>query len=145
MGILLAAQGDGLLWRYNAAVIFRHRVLSVLGVLTVLHLQGTHPLPAATLGEEIEAFLNVIAVAGREAPAADFIAGRLAGLPLQRDALGDVILTVGSGEPRRLLACGLGEPGSSSAASGRTAIFASFQPARGLPEPCGLKDSRDRR
>ncbi|MFY9826443.1 MAG: M20/M25/M40 family metallo-hydrolase, partial [Thermoanaerobaculia bacterium] len=58
-----------------------------------------------------EAFLKVIAVAGREAPAADFIAGRLAGLPMQRDALGDVVLTVGSGEPRRLVACALGEPG----------------------------------
>ena len=50
-------------------------------------------------------------MAGREAPAADFIQGRLAGLPAQRDALGDVVLTVGSGEPRRLVACGLGEPG----------------------------------
>jgi putative aminopeptidase len=68
-------------------------------------------LLAATLGEETEAFLNVISVAGREAPAADFIAGRLAGLPLKRDALGDVVLAVGSGEPRRLVACALGEPG----------------------------------
>ncbi|HEX3553682.1 MAG TPA: M20/M25/M40 family metallo-hydrolase [Thermoanaerobaculia bacterium] len=68
-------------------------------------------LSAATLGEETEALLNVVAVAGREAPAADFIQGRLAGLPAQRDALGDVVLTVGSGEPRRLVACGLGEPG----------------------------------
>ena len=86
------------------------RVLSTLGV-AVLSLFHPGLLPAATLGEETEAFLNVIAVAGREAPAADFIAGRLAGLPVQRDALGDVVLSVGSGEPRRLVACALGEPG----------------------------------
>ena len=34
---------------------------------------------AATLAEEVDAFLNVIAVSGREQPAADFIASRLAG------------------------------------------------------------------
>lgn len=68
-------------------------------------------LRAATLDEEVGAFLNVVAVSGRERPAADFIAGRLGGLPSTRDALGDVVLTVGSGEPRRLAACALGEPG----------------------------------
>jgi putative aminopeptidase FrvX len=68
-------------------------------------------LPAATLREEIGAFLGVVAVDGREGAAADFIAGRLAGLPVIRDSLGDVVLTVGTGEPRRLVACALGEPG----------------------------------
>jgi putative aminopeptidase FrvX len=87
------------------------RVLSFACVATLLSLLHPGLLPAATLGEETEAFLNVIAVAGREAPAADFIAGRLAGLPVQRDTLGDVVLSVGSGEPRRLVACALGEPG----------------------------------
>ncbi|MBW8876898.1 MAG: M20/M25/M40 family metallo-hydrolase [Acidobacteria bacterium] len=84
------------------------RAFAGLALLSLLH---PSLLPAATLGEETEAFLNVIAVAGREAPAADFIQGRLAGRPAQRDALGDVVLTVGSGEPRRLVACELGEPG----------------------------------
>jgi putative aminopeptidase FrvX len=87
------------------------RVLSAACVAALLSLFHPGLLPAATLGEETEAFLNVIAVAGREAPAAEFIAGRLAGLPVQRDALGDIVLTVGSGEPRRLVACALGEPG----------------------------------
>jgi putative aminopeptidase FrvX len=68
-------------------------------------------LQAATLADETQAFLSVVAVSGRERPAADFIAGRLAGLPVSRDSLGDVVLTVGSGEPRRLVACALGEPG----------------------------------
>src|SRR6185295_311939 len=69
------------------------------------------PLGAATLGEEAEAALQVIAVSGREEPAADFVLGRLRGLPASRDALGNVVLTLGSGEPRRLAACALGEPG----------------------------------
>ncbi|HEY4563852.1 MAG TPA: hypothetical protein VIJ36_12785, partial [Thermoanaerobaculia bacterium] len=68
-------------------------------------------LHATTLSDEVQAFLNVAAVSGRERPAADFIAGRLPGLPATRDALGNVVLTVGSGEPRRLVACALGEPG----------------------------------
>jgi putative aminopeptidase len=66
-------------------------------------------LPAVTLDDEVHAFLQIPAVAGREDAAADFIAGRLQGT--QRDALGNVVLTVGSGEPRRLVACALGEPG----------------------------------
>lgn len=68
-------------------------------------------LHAATLADEVGAILGVAAVSGREQPAAGFIAGRLAGLPASRDALGNVVLTVGSGEPRRLAACALGEPG----------------------------------
>ncbi|MFL6234274.1 MAG: M20/M25/M40 family metallo-hydrolase [Thermoanaerobaculia bacterium] len=80
-----------------------------LPILLLLALTPT--LHAATLADEVGAFLSVAAVSGRERPAADFIAGRLAGLPVSRDTLGDVVLTVGSGEPRRLAACALGEPG----------------------------------
>jgi putative aminopeptidase FrvX len=87
----------------------RPRPLATL--LLLLPLAASPSLHAATLGEEVDAFLNVVAVSGREQPAADFIAGRLAGLPATRDALGNVVLTVGSGEPRRLVACALGEPG----------------------------------
>lgn len=66
---------------------------------------------AATLGEEIQAFLRLAAVTGREGPAAELVLDRLAGLPARRDAVGDVVVTLGSGEPRRLVACALGEPG----------------------------------
>ena len=69
------------------------------------------PLHAVTLDQEVEAFLQVPAVVGREEPMADLVANRLAGLPVQRDALGNVSVTVGSGSPRRLVACPLGEPG----------------------------------
>jgi putative aminopeptidase FrvX len=69
------------------------------------------PLHAATLDQEVEAFLQVPAVVGREEPLAELVANRLAGLPVQRDALGNVSVTVGSGSPRRLVACPMGEPG----------------------------------
>lgn len=86
----------------------RSRTLAVSSILVLLAFSRLH---AATLGEEVEASLQVIAVSGREEPAAELILGRLAGLPASRDALGNVVLTVGSGEPRRLVACSLGEPG----------------------------------
>lgn len=85
--------------------------IPVLGAAPLLGLLLVLPLPAATLGEETEAFLKVIAVAGREEPPVDFIQGRLAGLPTMRDSLGNLVLTVGSGEPRRLVTCAMGEPG----------------------------------
>lgn len=69
------------------------------------------PAPAATLDGEVESLLNVVSVAGREEPAAEWIEGRLAGLSPARDALGNVTVTVGSGSPRRLAACPMGEPG----------------------------------
>jgi putative aminopeptidase FrvX len=88
---------------------------AILFLSSLVSLAVTPDARAATLDEEVDAFLNVVAVTGREQPAADFIASRLAGLPAglsaRRDALGDVVLTVGSGEPRRLVACALGEPG----------------------------------
>ena len=80
-------------------------------IAILLFLAASPFVHAATLPDEVGAFLDVVAVAGREEPAARFIAGRLAGLPVTRDALGDVVLAVGSGEPRRLVACALGEPG----------------------------------
>ncbi|HEY7213130.1 MAG TPA: hypothetical protein VIC28_00800, partial [Thermoanaerobaculia bacterium] len=83
----------------------------VLLALSFFALSVPPSLRAATLGEEVEAALQVVAVSGREEPAADFILGRLRGLPASRDALGNVVLTAGSGEPRRLVACALGEPG----------------------------------
>jgi putative aminopeptidase FrvX len=66
---------------------------------------------AVTLEDEVEAFLQVPAVVGREEPAAEFLEGRLAGLPVSRDALGNLTVTLGSGSPRRLVACPMGEPG----------------------------------
>ncbi|HYO14080.1 MAG TPA: M20/M25/M40 family metallo-hydrolase [Thermoanaerobaculia bacterium] len=77
----------------------------------LLFLAAVLPARAATLADETQAFLNVIAVSGREEDAAQFILTRLGGLSTTRDGFGNVVLTVGSGEPRRLVACALGEPG----------------------------------
>jgi putative aminopeptidase FrvX len=77
----------------------------------VLLLALAPPLHAVTLDQEVEAFLQVPSVVGREEPAAELVANRLAGLPIERDALGNVSVTLGSGSPRRLVACPLGEPG----------------------------------
>jgi len=87
-------------------------LLSLRSLLfALLFLFTLSPIYAATLADETEAFLHVVSVAGREEPAADFITGRLAGLPARRDSLGNVVLPLGEGEPRRLVACALGEPG----------------------------------
>lgn len=64
-----------------------------------------------TLLEEIEAFTRIPSVVGREFPAAEFIRHRLTDLPVHQDALGNLILTFGSGEPRRLFVAPLDEPG----------------------------------
>lgn len=76
-------------------------------------LLATAPSPSLAVGlvDEIEAFLRVPAVAGREEPARDFVRQRLSGLPVEADKAGNLILTVGSGSPKKLVACPLGEPG----------------------------------
>jgi putative aminopeptidase len=67
---------------------------------------------ASRTGQDLEAFLRIAAVAGREQAAAAFIRGRLGrGLPVRSDALANVTVTFGSGRPRRLVACPLAEPG----------------------------------
>jgi len=64
-----------------------------------------------TMLQEIEAFARIPSVVGREGPATEFIRSRLGGLPVGQDALGNLVLTLGSGEPRRLFVAPLDEPG----------------------------------
>lgn len=64
-----------------------------------------------TLLQEVEAFARIPSVVGREGPAAEFIRSRLGDLPVRQDALGNLILTLGSGQPRRLFVAPLDEPG----------------------------------
>lgn len=82
--------------------------------------------------DEIEAFLNVSAVAGREEMARDFVRQRLQGLPAEVDRAGNLVLTVGSGSPRRLVTCLLGEPGyvvSGIEPDGYLRLFPSGEPS----------------
>ena len=69
------------------------------------------PSRAADLSDEIEAFLRIPAVAGREEPARDFVRKRLGNIPVVFDRTGSMTMTAGSGSPRRLVVCPLGEPG----------------------------------
>ncbi len=80
------------------------------------HLAGptraTDATDATDAGRDLEAYLRIAAVAGREQAAAAFLRERLGrGLPARSDALGNLIVTFGSGRPRRLVACPLGESG----------------------------------
>ena len=89
------------------------RHLSLLPLLVFL-LAAAPPapsIPGAGRSQELLAFLRTTAVAGREDEVAAFVRSRLAGLPVESDALGNVVVTLGSGEPKRLVAGSLGEPG----------------------------------
>lgn len=66
---------------------------------------------SALLALEVEGLLQVVSVTGREQPAVQYIQERLDGLPAVEDAFGSLTVTFGSGEPRRLVSCGLDEPG----------------------------------
>jgi len=60
---------------------------------------------------DLEALMDALAVSGREEPAAGVVAERLPKGSYVRDRLGNVVMTLGQGEPQRLIACGLDEPG----------------------------------
>jgi putative aminopeptidase FrvX len=64
-----------------------------------------------TLAQEIEGLLRVASITGHEAPAVQYLRQRLHGLPVAEDALGNLTVTLGSGGPRRLVACIMDEPG----------------------------------
>ncbi len=66
---------------------------------------------ATDLAGETLGLLSLPAVTGREEDAAAYVRSRLPGLNAVTDSLGDVLVTVGRGSPRRLLACALDEPG----------------------------------
>jgi putative aminopeptidase FrvX len=65
----------------------------------------------ALFAQEVAGLLQVVSVTGREWPAVQYIKQRLDGLPVVEDELGSLAVTLGSGAPRRLVACALDEPG----------------------------------
>jgi putative aminopeptidase FrvX len=68
---------------------------------------------AAEPGDRLQELLRVAAVGGRgEQAAAALLRERLGSkLPVRADAAGNLTITFGSGQPRRLVACPLSEPG----------------------------------
>jgi putative aminopeptidase FrvX len=89
----------------------RRSLLTMLALAASLLLAATPPGKPPDRGEELLAFLRIPAVTGHEGNAAAFVRSRLVGLPVETDALGNLAVTVGSGAPRRLVACPLDEPG----------------------------------
>jgi len=89
----------------------RHLSALPLAVFLLAASAPAPSIPGAGRGAELLAFLRTPAVAGREEEGAAFVRSRLAGLSVESDALGDLIVTLGSGEPKRLVAAPLGEPG----------------------------------
>ena len=86
--------------------------------LSLLLLLALMVVPAAadtavspTLEDEVLALARVPSVVGREGAAAKLVRSRLGGLDVEQDALGNLVLTLGSGEPRRLFTAPLDEPG----------------------------------
>jgi putative aminopeptidase FrvX len=63
------------------------------------------------LGEDLKEFVETPAIPGHERELAEKIRSRLAALHPATDSLGSVIITVGSGEPHRLLVAPMDEPG----------------------------------
>jgi putative aminopeptidase len=86
-------------------------LLALLGLLLLAASSPAPPAPPDNRGAALEAALRLAAVTGREEPMAELVRSQLAGLPVSRDALGNVVVTLGSGAPRRLVACPLDEPG----------------------------------
>jgi putative aminopeptidase FrvX len=88
----------------------RWRCVVILAALLGL-LASTTAAESPTLSQEVEGLLHVVSLTGSEAPAVRYIRQRLDGLPVMEDSLGNLTVRLGSGRPRRLLACALDEAG----------------------------------
>ncbi|WP_445738416.1 M28 family peptidase [Mariniflexile sp.] len=64
-----------------------------------------------SLVDHLIEFSKTSSVTGREEQAASYIQSLFQNAPMEKDKLGNLILTIGSGEPRRLLTVPLDEPG----------------------------------
>jgi putative aminopeptidase FrvX len=71
--------------------------------------QGSQGAADAAVLDRLTSWIALVAAPGREALAADRIARAVPGW--QRDRIGNLLLRRGAGRPRRVVACGLDEPG----------------------------------
>ncbi|HWG37822.1 MAG TPA: M20/M25/M40 family metallo-hydrolase [Terriglobales bacterium] len=86
------------------------RLKTLLAVLVGLMSCAAAQVPG-TLSQDLRDFVATPAVSGYEQALADHIAAELASLSPRRDSMGDIIVTVGSGTPLRVLVAPLDEPG----------------------------------
>jgi putative aminopeptidase FrvX len=80
------------------------------GASSVLAQSAKGPVPG-TMAEDLKVFVETPAIPGYEGALAAVIRRELRAFSPQDDNLGDVLVTVGSGAPHRLLAAPLDEPG----------------------------------
>ena len=96
-----------------------HRFI-LISLLSALFLASVSPAGAQSTQDRDErelSFTNLysldgtIAISGYEKPLGDQLALRLAAFHPQIDNLGDIVITLGTGSPHRLLVTGIDEPG----------------------------------
>ena len=86
----------------------KRTALLLFAFLVTIPLCGT---AAQTLQDTLRKFVETLAVTGYEQALAAEIATRLNGFAPKTDNVGNVVVTIGSGAPRRLLVAPLDEPG----------------------------------
>ena len=83
-----------------------------LGCASPAHAQSTHEVTTREASfNNLKSLDDVLAIPGYEKPLVDQISSRLAAFHPQVDNIGDVVVTLGSGAPHRLLVTGIDEPG----------------------------------
>jgi putative aminopeptidase len=96
-----------------------YRCISILACL-IYFLASALPARAQSINEvtprearfnHLKSFDDVTAISGYEKPLVDQLISSLAAFHPQVDNIGDVVVTLGSGSPRRLLVTGIDEPG----------------------------------
>ncbi|WP_201980515.1 M28 family peptidase [Hymenobacter rubidus] len=86
-------------------------LIPVRTVLLACLLSCCGAVARAQLPALLQAYARTSAVTGREAEASRFVQGLFKAGTVQPDRLGNLVLVLGSGEPRRLLVAPLDEPG----------------------------------
>ena len=83
-----------------------------LGCASPAHAQSMHEVTVREASfNNLKSLDDVLAIPGYEKPLVDQISSRLAAFHPQVDNIGDVVVTLGSGAPHRLLVTGIDEPG----------------------------------
>jgi putative aminopeptidase FrvX len=89
------------------------QILAVALMLSSRLAMGQAPVNAtgATMFEDLRTLTETPAVSGYESDLTKVISGRLVGLSPKTDNVGDLIVTIGSGAPHRLIVTSIDEPG----------------------------------
>jgi len=85
-------------------------LIAILGFFSTSAVAGSNRVPGSLLGD-MQEFVKTPAVPGYEQPLSQAIAHELAAYSPKVDSLGDVVVTLGSGSPNRLLVAPMDEPG----------------------------------